>query len=172
MHGDMLDRQRGRGPCQLADARLAATRPRGGFIGPRAKPLLERGHDAVRQDEDDHDHEDAVEDPLHFGCGEGAHDHRNEAEDHAADDRPGQRALAAGDHHDHHRHGVDEQENVGIDDPDIMRVEAAGGTGDRGRDHSGQHQIARDVDADRDGERLVLLQRDHGAADARMRPGA
>ena len=44
---------------------------------------------------------------------------------------PGQRALAAGDHHDHHRHRVDEGEHVGIDDPDIMRVETAGGARDR-----------------------------------------
>ena len=46
----------------------------------------------------------------------GAQDLRQEAEDQPADHRPGERALAAGDHHDHHRHGVDEQEDVRVDD--------------------------------------------------------
>ena len=103
---------------------------------------------------------------MHRRRCERAHDHRQETEDDSADDRPGQRSLAAGDHHDHHRHGVDEQENVGIDDLEIVRVQASGATGDRRGHDRRQHEIARHVDADRACERLVFLQRNHGAADA------
>src|SRR5262249_21401853 len=94
------------------------------------------------------------------------YDHRQETENDATDDRPGQRSLAAGDHHDHHRDGVDEQEDVGVDDLEIVRVQASGAAGDRRGNDRRQHEIARHVDADGAGERLVLLQRDHGAADA------
>ena len=96
------------------------------------------------------DHERAVE--IH--CASGATQARSATgrrpKIEAADDRAGKRAFAAGDHHDHHRHGVEEQENVGVDDPQVMRVEAAGGAGDRGRDDRREHEIAGDVDADRD----------------------
>ena len=49
-----------------------------------------------------------------------------------------------------------------------MRIERARASRDgRGGDR-GDHQIMRDVDADRGRERLVLAQRDHGAAGARV----
>ncbi len=49
-----------------------------------------------------------------------------------------------------------------------MRIEAPGRAGDARGKHRGQDQITRDVDADRDCERLVLLERDHRTTDARI----
>ena len=126
------------------------------------------GHDPRGQEVQDEDHEHAVDDPLHLGRDrECAQRLGQQAEDQPADDRAGERALPAGDDHDHHRHGVDEQEHVGIDDADVVRVERARRARHRGRDDRGEHQVAGHVDADRSRERLVLPERDHGAAGTR-----
>ena len=141
-----------------ARRRLAAALP----------PAAQRRHDALGQEVDDQDHQHAVDHPLHLGLdGERPQDLRQQAKDQAADDRPGQRALAAADHHDHHGDGVDEQEHVGVDDAHVVGIERARGAGHGRRDHRRQHQEFRNVDADRGGERLVLPERDHGAAGAR-----
>ena len=95
------------------------------------KPLRQRRHDAARQHEQDDDQHAAIGDPLRLRRHDRPQEHRQQAEDHAADDGPGQRSLAAGDDHDHHRDRVDEGEHVGIDDPDVVRIEAAGRAGDR-----------------------------------------
>src|SRR5579875_148801 len=150
--------------------RLGRFRQRYGDTRPAhaaSPPLMNRGHDAVGQEEDDGDHQAAIDDPLDFRSGGVAQKLGNDPEDQAADDRSGQRPLAAGDHHDHHGHRVDEEENVGIDDPDVMGVETACSTRHRRRDDGRKHEIARDVDADRGRERLVLLERDHGAPETR-----
>ena len=130
----------------------------------RCQPLRSAGTMPSRQEVDDNDHQDAVDDPLHLGSRHVAQDLRHDTEDDATDDRPGEGALAAGDHHDHHRHRVDEEEYVRIDDADVVGVERAGRSRHRRRHDRGQHEITRDIDADRRRQRLVLAQRDHRAA--------
>src|SRR6185437_6682474 len=103
--------RRGRGR-QRIDARVPN-------VATTLQAVAQRGHDALRQEVDDNDHQDAVDDPLHFGSRHVAQDLRHDTEDDAADDRTGEGALAAGDHHDHHRHRVDEEEYVRIDDADV-----------------------------------------------------
>ena len=132
-------------------------------------PLAQRWYDADGQKVHDQDHQDAIDHPLHLRrdprC---AQDLWQQAKNETADDRPGQRALAPGDHHDDHRHGIDEQEDVRVDDAHVVRVESTGSAGHRGRHHGCQHQISRHIDTDGSGERLVLPERDHGAAGARV----
>src|SRR6185437_14399776 len=77
--------------------------------------LLNGRHDAAREQEDDDDHQGTVDHPLHRRRHEGADHLRQKPKDHAANDRPGKRALAAGDDHDDHGDSVDEQEYFGID---------------------------------------------------------
>ena len=173
MHGDLLDLQCRCGSrhhaCSLASRSENAT---GATVldplPPLRKPLRQRRHDAARQYEQDDDQHAAIGDPLRLRRHDRTQEHRQQPEDHAADDRPGQRPLAAGDDHDHHRHGIDEGEHLGIDDPDIMRIETAGCTRDPGRDHRRQRERLCHVDADGYRQRFVFHQPAHGAAEMRM----
>src|SRR5690606_39339878 len=73
-------------------------------------------HNSLGQEHHDQHHGDAVHDPLDLGAGHFAQANRKNAKDDSTDDGSDQSALAARDHHDHHCDGVDEQEDVRVDD--------------------------------------------------------
>ena len=93
---------------------------------------------------------------CNLGTGQLAEDLRQDPEDETSHDGSCEGALAPGDDHDDHGHRVDEQEHIGIDDPDIVGVEAARGAGHGGGDHGRQDQETRHVHPHGLGQGLVL----------------
>src|SRR5262249_13208897 len=87
-------------------------------------PRGERSDDPAGHDEDRKDQDGAVEHRPQLGAQ--VDDVGQPGEDERSDDRPGQRALAAEQHHGQDLHRLVDREVAGIDVPRVVAVEAAG----------------------------------------------
>src|SRR3989449_10509826 len=130
---------------RLVTARTSSSTP--------CPPRHERSHDAAGHDEDREDQDGAVEHRAQLAAQ--VDDVRKPGEDQRANDRSGQRALAAEQDHRQDFHRLVDAQVPGIDVARVVAVEAARERGERAPDGEGQELVAEDVDAERAGEILV-----------------
>src|SRR5262245_8182129 len=128
-------------------------------------PSRERSDDAARHDEDREDQDRAVEHRAQLATQ--VDDVRQPGEDERADDRSGQRALAAEQDHGQDFHRLVDAEVPGIDVARVVAVEAAREGGERAPEREGQELVAEDVHAERAGE--ILVEADGGETAAQPR---
>src|SRR2546421_2428676 len=148
---------------RLVTARTSSSTP--------CPPRHERSHDAAGHDEDREDQDGAVEHRPQLAAQ--VDDVRQPGEDQRANDRSGQRALAAEQDHGEDLHRLIDAEIPGIDVAGVVAVEAAGEGGERAPQREGQELVAEDVHAERAGEVLVEADRREAAAHPRAeRPDA
>ena len=126
-----------------------------------AQPARDAGRHGEHRRHQDHavdDHAEVGREAQHLGQGrqgDAGGDHAPEA------------AGAADDHDDQEGLHVIEIEEQRIDDPQVEGEDAARRAGDRGADREGGELVGHRRDALRAHQRLVLLDGDQGAADAR-----
>src|SRR5881628_1733794 len=130
---------------RLVTARTSSSTPR--------PPRHERSHDAAGHDEDREDQDGAVEHRAQLATQ--VDDVRQPGEDQRANDRSGQRALAAEQDHGQDLHRLVDAEIAGIDVARVVAVEAAREGGERAPDGEGQELVAEHVHAERAGEIFV-----------------
>ena len=128
-----------------------------------ADALFEQAEDAARAPHADEQDQDAVDDEIDRAAGAAEPDaavFRQRDQDRRAQRRPPQRAAAA-----EHRHQQDDDGDLGREQPfgiehqHVLPIERAGDRHHGGRDHEGQHLVARDGDAEACGGIRLIAQR-------------
>src|SRR3989442_810484 len=139
---------------RLVTARTSSSTPR--------PPRHERSHDATGHDEDRKDQDGAVEHRAQLAAQ--VDDVRQPGEDERANDRSGQRALAAEQDHGQDLHRLVDAQVAGIDVARVVAVEAAREGGERAPEREGQELLAEDVDEEHGARRRGQRRQPEGQA--------